>query len=353
MAESAYPQSVQAGKPKLGELPIGYLQHHFGDLLFEEHRPIRLEDEEQYRLVTVKRSRGGLVERGIKKGKEISVKSQFEIRENDFLISKRQIVHGACCLVPKEFEGCIVSNEYAVLRTRDELDLTYLNYLSHTIYFQQTCFHSSIGVHIEKMIFKLNWWFKYQIHIPVLAEQQKIAAFLSTVDCKIEQLKRKKALLEQYKKGMMQKLFSQEIRFKDEKGNAFPEWVQVKLGDLAVFKKGKGIAKSDISENAENPCIRYGELYTTYSEIITDVKSRTEISAEGMMLSRHNDILMPTSDVTPSGLATASALNTEGVILGGDILIIRSKKILNSYFCYFVSAHKKEIIRLVTGITVS
>ncbi len=246
-----------------------------------------------------------------------------------------------------------MSNEYAVLRTRDELDLTYLNYLSHTIYFQQTCFHSSIGVHIEKMIFKLNWWFKYQIHIPVLAEQQKIAAFLSTVDCKIEQLKRKKALLEQYKKGMMQKLFSQEIRFKDEKGNAFPEWVQVKLGDLAVFKKGKGIAKSDISENAENPCIRYGELYTTYSEIITDVKSRTEISAEGMMLSRHNDILMPTSDVTPSGLATASALNTEGVILGGDILIIRSKKILNSYFCYFVSAHKKEIIRLVTGITVS
>ncbi len=61
---------------------------------------------------------------------------------------------------------------------------------------------------------------------------------------------------------------------------------------------------------------------------------------------------MPTSDVTPNGLATASALDEAGVILGGDILIIRSKHLNNKYFCYFVSAHKHLIMRLVTGVTV-
>lgn len=68
-----------------------------------------------------------------------------------------------------------------------------------------------------------------------LAEQQKIAAFLTAVDTKIEHLTQKEALLKQYKKGVMQKIFSQEIRFKADDGSEFPEWEMKPLG--SVFKE--------------------------------------------------------------------------------------------------------------------
>jgi len=96
------------------------------------------------------------------------------------------------------------------------------------------------------------------------------------------------------------------------------EWKGDELGNLASFFKGKGLAKSDIVPDGKNPCVHYGELFTNYSEVIKEVKSYTNIS-DGFK-SEENDVLMPTSDVTPNGLAKASCIKLDEVILGGDIL---------------------------------
>ena len=83
------------------------------------------------------------------------------------------------------------------------------------------------------------------LEYPALAEQQKIADFLTAVDIKIEQLTRKEELLKQYKKGVMQKIFSQEIRFKADDGSEFPEWEESIVGDHFDVGSSKRVLQQD------------------------------------------------------------------------------------------------------------
>ena len=209
---NGYPETVRPGIPKLAATPAGWERTSLGKHLAEVRRPVRMDDDAEYRLVTVKRARGGLVERERLKGREIQVKSQFRVHTGDFVISKRQIVHGACGLVPASLDGCIVSNEYAVLKALEGFSLPYLRHLSESVYFQQTCFHSSIGVHVEKMIFKLGEWLHWPFNIPPLAEQKRVVEVLSSWDRAIEAVENLIKNTKTQKRALMQRLFPHDNR---------------------------------------------------------------------------------------------------------------------------------------------
>ena len=190
-----------------------------------------------------------------------------------------------------------------------------------------------------------------RLNIPSRKEQQKIAAFLSSVDTKIEQLSKKKSLLEQYKKGMMQKLFSQTIRFKDEQGQSYPGWVERLLGDIASFSKGKGLSKSDVTSNSAVKCIRYGQLYTDYGATISNIISRTDVPSCDLFLSKKNDVIIPASGETALDIATAACVLADGVALGGDINVIRCQHD-GIFLAYYLNSKKSDIARLAQGISV-
>ncbi|WP_426482227.1 restriction endonuclease subunit S [Chryseobacterium sp. R2ACT005] len=130
------------------------------------------------------------------------------------------------------------------------------------------------------------------------------------------------------------------------------EWEVKKLGEIATFSKGKGISKSDIDESGITKCIRYGELYTHYREIINDVKSKTNVDISTLILSEENDVIIPASGETSIDIATASCVLKSGIALGGDLNIIKTKN--NGIFLsYYLNSKKKiEIANLAQGISV-
>ncbi len=177
------------------------------DVLMEAVRPLEMEDDEEYSLVIVKRRYEGIVSRGKLQGKSIKVKSQFFLQKDDFLISKRQIVHCACGLVPDEFDGAIVSNEYSVLRAKNGFCIKFFKYFCQQPMVGRSFLECSIGVVIEKMLFKINDWLKREFLFPSLDEQVRIANHFSSIEELIAAQDQMVNALKTHKHGLMQQLF--------------------------------------------------------------------------------------------------------------------------------------------------
>lgn len=177
---------------------------------------------------------------------------------------------------------------------------------------------------------------------PTFEEQKAIAQVLSDTDKLLKSIAQKLTKKRGIKQGAMQRLFTPK-----------EDWEVKKLGEIADFYKGKGLPKSEIIIEGKYKCIHYGELFTKYKEEIKNIISKTN-NTVNCFYSKSNDVLMPTSDVTPNGLATASCLKEDDVILGGDVLVIRiSKEIINGAFLsYFIAKNRKQVMQLVTGSTV-
>ena len=150
------------------------------------------------------------------------------------------IPKGSVLFVSRVGVGKLAINKASVCTSQDFTSLTPKNDCSYFLgYFflakNKLLIRYSQGTSIKG--FTVNDIRALKLYLPILQEQQKIAAFLTAVDNKIEQLSKKQELLGEYKKGVMQKIFSQEIRFKADDGSAFPDWEEKSL--IKIFKERK------------------------------------------------------------------------------------------------------------------
>ena len=265
--------------------------------------------------------------------------------ESDILMTRT----GNTGMVVTNVSGAFHNNFFKI-KYSDKLDKEFLFYFL-TLYNTQNLILRLAGI---STIPDLNHsdFYRIEIPFPKKQEQQKIATFLSSVDKKIDQLQKKKELLEQYKKGMMQKIFKQEIRFKDENGKNYPDWRKWRLKDLGEFKNGINKSKSDFGKGY--PFINLMDVFgkNTVSNLELGLVNVSE-NERKLYNIQYGDILFVRSSVKREGVGLTSLIlrDFENTVYSGFLIRFRPISELNldyKKYCFHNPVFRRKLIALST-----
>jgi type I restriction enzyme, S subunit len=219
-------QQLLTGKKRFQEFAgQEWKQVHLYEIVKDVIRPVTWDDDELYKLASVRRWSGGLFLRESLYGRKIKVKKLKTIRDGDFLISHIQSAYGAMAIVPEGFDGTKVSELYTCLNTIDEnkFDMRFLYYLSQTPRLWHMAYMASNGFFAERLRLNFNpeEFLKTKVLIPACIEEQRhIIVILETCDKEVELLSKHLSALKRQKRGLMQKLLTGQIRVKVDKDEA-------------------------------------------------------------------------------------------------------------------------------------
>ncbi|MEP0961031.1 MAG: restriction endonuclease subunit S [Roseobacter sp.] len=184
------------------------------------------------------------------------------LKLSDILVTTRGDI-GMVSFVPLEFVGANINAQLCLLRNADRSDQFFIfSYLNHHVAKRQ--FAELTTGSALKQLPRKNLK-KVRIGIPSLPEQKKIAKFLGVVDAKIAALKARQEGLERYKRGLMQALFGQRLRFTKPDGTAFPDWEEKRLGEMFYWHKTNSLSREKLNyEDGEAQNIHYGDIHTKF-----------------------------------------------------------------------------------------
>ena len=273
--------------------------------------------------------------------------SEFRLRSGDVVIGRRGEM-GRCAYIGSDQHGWLCGTGSMIVRCGRELDGRFAQRVLSSDQAVRAIESASVGTTMINL--NQQTLASLALRIPVnVQEQASIANALTDADALIHSLEQLLTKKRQIKQGAMQELLTGKRRLPGFKEG----WKCVLLGNVATFVKGQGLSKSVLSPDGAVPCIHYGQLFTEYGPIIESVHSYVDHQHAGTT-SQANDVLMPTSDVTPKGLAKASCVLQNGVALGGDILVIRvdSNLVHGPFLSNVIRFRPERVLELVTGSTV-
>ena len=268
------------------------------------------------------------------------IKAYKIIHKNDFAYNPARINVGSIA----KYNGdnpCMISSLYVCFKACDRVDADWLMQLLKT---SKMNFYYNVngegGVRIY--LFYPNFA-RISTYLPVIAEQKKIAKFLSLLDERIVTQNKIIEKLETLIKGIVVTHYS-----------ATDHTIKVKIQDLGEAYSTMVMSKEQLT-NDGNPCIFYGELFTLYGCVINEVKSRTSLEKASSTLSHGRDLLFPASTTVDAlSLIAPSALMQKGIILGGDMFGIKVAEVYNpiylSYYFNFIA--NKRLSKYAKGTTI-
>jgi type I restriction enzyme S subunit len=233
----------------------------FGNLTNRISNPVKVKPDMMYQQIGIRSHGKGIFHKEFIDGKGLGNKRVFWVKENALIVNIVFAWEQAVAKTTSSELGMIASHRFPMYNPIDDKsDLDYLLYFFLTKKGKSLLELASPGGAGRNKTLGQKEFENLKFLIPSSLEQKKIASFITSVNYKINSLKQKKILLEQYKKGVMQKIFNQEIRFKNDEGNEFEDWEDKKVKDIFVVTRGNVLSMSLVSDKQDD-----NNLYPVYS----------------------------------------------------------------------------------------
>jgi type I restriction enzyme S subunit len=272
------------------------------------------------------------------------------IYPNEIIISKMGDPVARCCLIPTSSPRYVMSSDgIRLVVDINKFNNFYIHDYINSVYFRRIALEKSTGSTRKRI--GLDELKSIPLKAPSLLEQTKIASFFSAIDEKITQLTKKNELLNQYKKGVMQKIFSQELRFKASDGSEYPDWEQKKLNELVsnfivpMRDKPKFL-------NGEIPWCRIEDFHGRYLQASKSGQGVSPQTVNEMNLKVYPiDTLLVSCS---ANLGVCAIVKKELITNQTFIGLVPIKEILNiEFFYYLMSLSAKRLNTLSSGTTIS
>lgn len=279
------------------------------------------------------------------------------LKENDLLFAIAGATIGKVNFVTNEILPANTNQALSIIRLKEEECKNYIYQILKSDRMKRYITDSiSVGAQPNLNLEQMN---NFTFFYPTLVEQTKIASFLTAVDDKLQALKQKKTLLEQYKKGVMQKIFSQELRFNDDNGHEYPDWEEKKLGDIGTFQTSS-IDKLSNENESEVYLVNYMNVYRHENINSESIKTFQVVTAKEKQIESCNlikgDILFTPSSETPDDIGHSVVIfeNLENAVFSYHLMRFRpTRKISILYSHYFCNIPQvlSQLTKLATGST--
>ena len=334
-------------EPKLrfSEFKDIWNNHKIEDMFDRVGTPVDLDDTLTYREIGIRSHGKGIFHKDETTASEIGNKRVFWVEPDCFVVNIVFAWERAVAKTTEAENGMIASHRFPMYKPKkDVVDLDYITEYFITKRGQNVLILASPGGAGRNKTIGQKEFAKSVVKLPSLPEQQKIAEFLSTIDTVIEKQKETVSAWEERKKGVMQKLFSQEVRFKADDGSDFPEWEEKPyLSICNVFTDGDWIESKDQSDSG----IRLIQTGNIGNGIFVDKGDKKKyISKETFDRLKCNEVfegdILISRLPSPAGRACIVPKLNERMITAVDCTIVRTDKsiISHDYCAQFMQSSK-------------
>ncbi|MBK5261042.1 MAG: restriction endonuclease subunit S [Peptostreptococcaceae bacterium] len=266
------------------------------------NKTVNVNPNENYRQIGIRSHGKGIFYKKEVTGREIGKKRVFWVEPYVFIVNIVFAWEQAVASTTVNELGMIASHRFPMYKPKkDLLDLDFITYYFKTKKGKSLLELASPGGAGRNRTLGQKEFSELKIKLPCKDEQIKIAEFLSAVDCKIKNQKKVIVSYELLKKGYMQKIFSQDLRFQDENGQDFADWQDYRMKDIGFFKTSS-VDKLFVENQETVKLVNYMDVYN-HLEINGNTLSKLmSVSAKDGQIKENNllagDILFTPSSET-------------------------------------------------------